>query len=191
MIWGICCANEKNDGEGAVACFRKLLELDPMNPGLHFMMGRAQHCKGDLDAAIACFRKTAELNPSLWYEHAEVGSTLMRKGRYTEARAVLDRTLELQPADDLQREYTQQLIQERARHEKLESRLDGLLKGAEKTTSARENLDVALICWHKQMHATAVRFAALAYAADPKLGDDLEKGYRYRIAVAAILATVG
>ena len=73
---------------------------------------------------------------------------------------------------------------------KLEGRFPRLLKGEEKAASAQESLDVSVICHHKRMNAAAARFFADAYAADPRLGDDLQFG-RYYAACSAALAAAG
>src|SRR6516164_4586354 len=43
----------------------------------------------------------------------------------------------------------------------------------------------------KKLHHTATGLYAAAFAADPKLADDLKAGHRYRAACAAALAAAG
>ena len=185
---GYLLLEQKRDGDGALTCFQKWFELEPMNPGLHYMMGRAHAWRGDLDAAIASYRKVIELNPALPMGHGSLGWGLLNQGRYAEARAALNRTLELQPANDPQRKHTEGLLKDCTRLEKLERRLDRFLKNQDKPASAAESRDLALVCRHKQLHAAAVRFAALAYSMDPKLGNDLEEGNRHDATLSAALA---
>src|SRR5262249_3190758 len=108
-----------------------------------------------------------------------------------EARAVASRALELYPADDPNRSETARHLQTCKRLAKLRGRLPRFLKGEEKPASARESLDVAMMCQHRRRYAAAARFSAHASAADPGLGDDLEVGRRYHAARCAARAAAG
>jgi serine/threonine-protein kinase len=74
---------------------------------------------------------------------------------------------------------------------KLEGRLPRLLAGEDKPASAGECLGVVILCRHKRLHAAAVRFYANAFAAAPKLADDLKAGLRYAASGSAARAAAG
>jgi serine/threonine-protein kinase len=73
----------------------------------------------------------------------------------------------------------------------LEARLPRLLTGEDQPASAGEWLSVVTLCRQKRMHAAAARFSADAFAADPKLADDLVAEHRYNAACYAALAAAG
>jgi serine/threonine-protein kinase len=75
-------------------------------------------------------------------------------------------------------------------HRQLPSYLEG------KTTPAnpRERVDLAVLCNCNQMHRAAARFYGEAFAAEPKLANELDAydvTYRYEAACAAALAGCG
>src|SRR5262249_54073901 len=185
---GCLLCDQKRDYDGAVACFRKLVELEPTRAFAHANLGNALLGKGQLDEAIACYKSAIKLDPKSAYAHAGLAEALLDKGRYARARAAAPRALTLSPANDPNRSETSRHVQTCERLAKLEGRLPRLLKGEENPASARESLEVATMCQHRRMYAAAARFAADAYAADPRLGDDLEVGRRYHAARSAALA---
>src|SRR5262249_61507251 len=70
----------------------------------------------------------------------------------------------------------------------LEKRLPGLLTGADRFADNGERLEVCELCRRQGRFAAAARLAAAAFAADPKLADDLKAGHRYHAAGYAALA---
>ena len=64
-------------------------------------------------------------------------------------------------------------------------------KGSYTPANNDERLDLAEWCKIKKLHHTATRLYAAAFAADPKLADDLKTGHRYNAACFAALATAG
>src|SRR5262249_50569117 len=147
--------------------------------------------KGQVDEAIACYQKAIALDPKLAYGHAMLGQALLGRGRYAEARAATARALELLSENDPHRAWMAQQLQSCKRLAKLEGRFPRLLEGADQAASARESLDVALMCHHQRRNAAAARFCAGAFAADPKLADDLRAAHRYSAACYAALAAAG
>jgi hypothetical protein len=71
--------------------------------------------------------------------------------------------------------------------------LPKVLQGETEPATAAERLELASLCRLpcKRLHATAARFAAVAFAADPKLADDLKQQHRYNAACCAALAGCG
>ncbi len=181
----------KGQVDEAIGCFQKALELDPKFANAHLILGVALHGKGQLDEAIACYRKAIAVEPKLAKAYGALGEALLDKGRYAEARDATSRALELLPDKDPLRAFVSRQLQTCQRFVRLEARLPRLLARADKPTSAGECLDVVALCRHKRMHAAAARFTAEAFAADPKLGDDLRAAHRYNAACHAALAAAG
>jgi Flp pilus assembly protein TadD len=88
----------KGDLGGAIACFRKALELDPIAP-VYINLGLALGNKGDLDGAIACYRKALELDLKDAQAHHNLGNALGDKGDLDGAIACYRKALELDPKD--------------------------------------------------------------------------------------------
>jgi serine/threonine-protein kinase len=70
--------------------------------------------------------------------------------------------------------------------------LSAVLRGQARPAGAAEALQLALLCQRpKQLHAAASRLFADAFAAQPKLADDLQAAHRYNAACSAALAGCG
>jgi tetratricopeptide (TPR) repeat protein len=181
----------KGEVEEAIACYRKTLAIDPTFARAHTNLGNALGAKGEADEAIACYRKAIACDPKLPQAHSNLGDALMAQGQLNGARDAFVRTLELLPNNHPRREETIKELQRCARLLKLEERLPRILRGEDKAGSVGEDLDLARLCHVKQMHAAAARFFASAFAADPRLAEDLNAGDRYNAACYAALAAAG
>jgi tetratricopeptide (TPR) repeat protein len=188
---GTILCDHKRDYDAAIACFRQAIKLDPKLALAHFCLGIAHSRKGQVDEVIASCRRAVALDPKLAYGHALLSESLLDRGRYAEAREATARVLGLLSKNDPHRARMSQQLQTCERLAILEGRFPRLLKGEEKAASAQESRDVALMCHHKRMNAAAARFFADAYAADPRLGDNLQDGGRYQAACSAALAASG
>jgi serine/threonine-protein kinase len=113
---------------------------------------------------------------------------LSEQARFDEALAFIKKGHDLLPARDPLREETQPLLQRCQRYLALDARLPRLLKGAEKPANAAEQLEFAQLCRLKKLCAAAARLYAAAFAAEPKLAQDIPKGIRYYAACAAAQA---
>jgi serine/threonine-protein kinase len=182
---------EKGQVEEAIACYRRAIALDPTFPRPLTNLGNALANKGRLDEAIACYRQAIALEPKHANAHAALGQALLARGRFVQSRAASARALELLPENHPLRAVVTQRVRTIARLLKLEARLPRLLEGEDQPGSAPEALDLAALCQLKRLHAAAARFAALAFAADPRLADDLGAGHRYQAACSACLAAAG
>jgi tetratricopeptide (TPR) repeat protein len=177
--------------DNAIACHQKAIELDPNLAGAHYNLGLALADKGLLDEAIASFRKASKLDPKFAEAHARLGQGLLSRGRYAEARGAWARALALPPVNHRLRAFAFRQVQECERFLKLEARLPAILRGEEQPASARESIDWAKMCVHKQMHAAAARFFTRAFAAEAEPADSLQTGHRYNAACSAALAAAG
>ncbi len=64
-------------------------------------------------------------------------------------------------------------------------------KGSYTPATPSERLDLVEWCQVKKLHHTAAGLYAAAFAADPRLADDLKVGHRYSAACRAALAAAG
>src|SRR5262249_1667198 len=151
----------------------------------YFGLANVHSRLGQVDEVIAYCRQAVDLDPNLAEGHALLSEALLERGRYAEARGATARALQLLPDRHPYRAGLSQQLRTCERCANLGGRFPRLVKGEEKTASAQESLDVALMCYHKRMYAAAARFFPAAAAADPRLGNDLEGAHRYRAACAA------
>ncbi len=141
--------------------------------------------RGRLDEAIACFRKAVELNPKLAPVHNRLGWALATKGRLEEAIACYHKAIELGFTG------ARPSLVQAERLAKARDRFADFQKGRYTPATAMDGLDLAVWCRTIKRHQTAARLFADAFAADPKLADDLQAAHRYDAACCASLAAAG
>jgi serine/threonine-protein kinase len=180
---------DKGQLDEAIAEFRQALRLNKDDYKAHSNLGNALADKGQLDEAIAEFRQALRLNKDDPKVHYNLGIALRDKGELDQTIAEFREALRLQPGlvqARVELRHTEQLA-------RLQSRLPALLQGKEQPKDAAERLALAGLCQRldKQLHASAARWFAEAFAAQPSLTDDLDAGHRYNAACAAALAGCG
>jgi tetratricopeptide (TPR) repeat protein len=190
--------NAKGRLDEAIASYRQALELDPDVPFAHdnlaialYRQGNALNAKGQIDEAIASYRKAIDLVPTYAEAHCNLGHALRNKGRFAEAVAALRRGHELGTKHPGWRYPSAGWVREAERLAALEAKLSAFLKGEFKPKDTAERLGLVGVCQAKNLPAAAVRLSADAFAADPKLADDLQASHRYNAACSAALAAAG
>ena len=73
----------------------------------------------------------------------------------------------------------------------LERNLPAIHSGKLQAANAGERIQYAQVCHPKGLYAAEARFYEQAFAAEPKLADDLKTANRYNAACAACLAATG
>jgi serine/threonine-protein kinase len=183
---------DKGDVDGAIRCFRQAIDLDPKYAMAHTNLGVALAAKGDVDGAIRCYRKAIDLDAKFAEAHCNVGLLLLRQGRFAEALTLLRRGHALGSRRPDWRYPSAQLVQRAEKLAALEPKIAALMEGKARPANAAEALTVAQYCQQaRQMHAAAARLYAEAFAAQPKLADDLQASHRYDAACSAALAGCG
>jgi serine/threonine-protein kinase len=182
---------EQGQLDRAIACYEKALAIEPKYALAHYNLGLVLRAQGQWARANACYEKALAYDPKLDSAHAALGQALLRQGRFTEARASTRRCLQLLPSRHSWRSFVSQQLQQCERLLALDARLPALLRGEGAPASAADRLEYAGLCQCKQLYAAAARFAADAFAADPKLADNLPSHQRYNAACAAALAGAG
>jgi tetratricopeptide (TPR) repeat protein len=171
----------------AIECFHKAIQFNPKNAKAHLNLGAVLKGSGQVDEAIACYKQAIAIDPRYAMAHSNLGLALSARGQFDEASACFRKAIELLPAGHRMQPSLSQRVRTCERVLKLQTRLPLFLRGEDKPGSAREGFDLAMICRTRRMYASAVRFAADALAADPKLAGDLRAGHRYKAACAAVL----
>jgi tetratricopeptide (TPR) repeat protein len=89
--------NDQGDTDGAIAHYRRAVELRPSYAEAHYNLGRLLVQKGQLDDAIAHYEKALEINPADAEAHNNLGAALFGSGRVDEAIAHYRKALAIQP----------------------------------------------------------------------------------------------
>ncbi len=178
---------DKGQVDEAIACHKKAIELDPKFPGAHFNLGNELRDKGQVDEAIACYRKAIELDPKYAVAHNNLGIALRQKGQLDEAIACFKKAIELNPKFAAAMAHLAQAERAVATGDKLPA----YQSGSYAPDSNEERLGLAAWCQFKKLNHTAAGLCAAAFAANPKLADDLNVGHRYNAACLAALSAAG
>lgn len=88
-------ALEEDDPEGAIAAYRKALDLDAAMPDVWLNLGRLLHEQGQVAEAETCYRRAVELLPEEPVALFDLGVALQDQERLGEAAAAYERTLAL------------------------------------------------------------------------------------------------
>jgi tetratricopeptide (TPR) repeat protein len=183
----------KGDTEGAAREYRLALDLDPNIALAHYNLGNALKALGDLDGAIRCYQAVLRIDPGFAEAHCNLGSALKQQGRFAEALSALKTGHELGSRRADWRYPSAAWARDAERLVTLDSKLAKVLKGEAQPADAAERAALAWLCQRptKQLNVAAVRLYTEAFAAGPKLADDLRAEHRYLAACAAALAGCG
>jgi serine/threonine-protein kinase len=184
--------SRKGDVDGGIAECRAAVHLNKHDPHSHYTLGVALWRKGDLDGAIAEYRETIRLHKPHSSAYIGLGDAFRSKGEFNEALAHYRRGYELEAGPQWRSRYAQ-LVKECERLAELDGKLPRALNGEAAPGDAAECVDLAAICCTpaQRRYAAAVRFYRDAFAAEPRLADDLQHQHRYNAACAAALAGSG
>ena len=177
----------KGDRDGAIDVFRKAAELAPKDATTLAHLGLALKDKGDLDGAIDSTRKAVELAPKNAWAHDTLGYVLMVKGDLDEAIDHFRKAISLDPKYRMA--FTNLARAERMAP--VQGKLPALLKGEYQPQTNDERLALADLCNLRRLYRASAGLYADAFAADPRLADDLKAAHRYYAASCAALAAAG
>jgi serine/threonine-protein kinase len=176
-----------------VAAYREALRIDPGFSRAHYNLGNALRDLHQPEAAEVAYREALRFDPALPGACWNLGLALHDQGRFTEALAWLRRGQELDSNRPGWSIPFAKVIGKCERLVELDGRLAAVLRGDAEAATAAERQEFAALCQMpcKGLHAAATRFAAAAFASDPNLADDVQRGYRHGAARSAALAAAG
>jgi serine/threonine-protein kinase len=177
----------------AETAYRTAIRLKHDLPEAHSDLGVDLNSQGRHKEAEAAFRTALRLKPDYPEAHCNLGFALHKQGRFSEALQSFQRGHALGSARPDWPYPSAAWVRHCQRHIELDRLLPAVLKADTEPSSAAERLELASLCrlTCKRLHATAARFAADAFAADPKMADDLQQQQRYNAACSAALAAAG
>jgi tetratricopeptide (TPR) repeat protein len=183
---------EKREADAAIAWHRKAIQLDPNLAQAYDNLGGVLcDLKQDYDGAIANFRKAIALSPNGALRHFNLGNALKGKGDLDAAIACWKKVITLpEPMPGVHAKARVALARAEA-VVAVEDKLPALLKGNYRPGTNDERLRLAELCRLKKLYRTTAGLYADAFAADPKLADDLKAWHRYNAACWAALAAAG
>jgi tetratricopeptide (TPR) repeat protein len=183
----------RRDLDGAANCFRKAIAINPNYAHAHANLGVALQARGDLEGAVASFRRALRLDKTLFQIRRLLGQALLDLGQFTQAREVLRDCLARLPAGHPFRKAVSPLLRKCEVLIALNERLPAVLKGEAEPRSPGERMAFAWLCQqpYQRRNAVAARFYAEAFAAQPKLAEDLFRQARYNAACANAQAAAG
>jgi serine/threonine-protein kinase len=175
----------------ATAAARRAIDLEPALASHHYFLGIALSRKGQLGEAAAAYRRAIDLKPDFAEAHCNLGCVLQGQGELAPALAAFRRGHELGSRQPGWSYPSARWVEQCRRLVELEGRLPDVLGGKVRPADAAEEIEYARLCYIKKCFLASARLRAEAFAADPKLADDLKAGHRYDAACAAVLAAAG
>jgi Flp pilus assembly protein TadD len=176
----------------AVTELRKAIRLRPNYPEAYNSLGLALGAQGRPTEAEAELREAIRLRPNYADAHNNLGIVLRQQGRFAESLDTLRRSHELVAKLPRPPYPSAELVRQAEQLVALDAKLAKVLKAGAQPTGIAERIDLAKMCQQfKQLYAAAARFYADAFAAEPRLADDLRGQNRYNAACAAAQAGCG
>jgi serine/threonine-protein kinase len=184
---------DKGRLDEAIAEYQEAIRIKKDLSGAHYNLGNALRKKGELDKAIAEFREAIRIKKDYAEAHCNLGHALLDQGKFVDALAALKRGHELGSANPRWPYPSAKWVQQCEHLARLDGQLPVILKGEGQPRDAAERRALAFICGTpaRKLYGAAARFYAEAFAAEPKLADDLQQQHRYNAARAAALAGSG
>jgi tetratricopeptide (TPR) repeat protein len=179
------------DHDAALESFRKTIELDPRNACAAYNLGVELAGKERADEAIDWYRKTVELDPNYAEAWCNLGNSLQNQGKFAEALPCFRRGHEL---GSKRRDWpypSAEWVRMAEMRAALEEKLEDVVAGRIELADDAERREIAQMCHVKGLDHAAVELYAAAFAADPKLADDLGARQRFAAAVSAARAGMG
>jgi serine/threonine-protein kinase len=175
----------------AIVAFRRGIRVLPNYAACYVGLGVTLRKKGQLDEAVAAYREGLRLTPDDGYCHLLLASALQDKGQFMESLTEARRGHALVSKDKSVSQEIAQHVHALERLVELDSKLPAILRGATKPRDAAERLELAKLCYYKNLPGTAAGFFAEAFAAQPALAEILRASNRYNAACMAALAGCG
>jgi serine/threonine-protein kinase len=178
--------------EEAIALYREAIRLGTYYDAKAYSgFVQALKAKGKLDAEVAARREAIRLKPDDAMAYFHLGGLLRAQHDFAGALALYRQGHEMGSKQPDWKYPSAQWITHVENEAKSSGRLLAVLKGEASPKDNNERLQLALLCAKKHWNAAAARLYADAFAADPKLGSNLEGRTRHQATGCALLAGVG
>jgi tetratricopeptide (TPR) repeat protein len=177
----------------AEVAFRKAIKIKHDYPEAHYNLGITLGRQGRWTEAETAFRQAIRLRADNADAMCNLGHALQAQGRFREALAWFRKGHALGSQRPGWSRPSGSWVGRCRRLLTLDRLLPRILEAKADPTNASQRLELASLCRHpaKRLHRTATHFAADAFAADPKLANDLHQQHRYQAACSAVLAAAG
>ena len=156
----------KHDLDGAIACYKTTLALDPKDADAHNNLGVALYHKQDLDSAIACFKTALALNPKYADAHKNLGAALHYKDRLDDAIERYRQAIDLDPKNATAHYNLGVALADKGQLGEATEEYRRAIELAPKFVPAHTNLGNAL--WHKGQLDEAIVECRRAIELNPK-----------------------
>jgi serine/threonine-protein kinase len=171
----------------AEVSFLKAIKIDPKHSFPRNNLGVVFERRGNWKEAEANYRKAVELDGNNIVARRNLAGALLAEKRYDEADEECEKLLARLAKSDPRRPQAEGYL----RRAQLGKRLPAVLRGQDHPVNAVEGLAFAEMFYRDKNHVLAARLSADAFAAEPKLADNLGAFYRYNAARYAALAGCG
>jgi tetratricopeptide (TPR) repeat protein len=175
----------------ALTALDRAIALKPDWPEVHHARGQVFVTLSRFDEAAKAFREATRCKENFAEAYCGLGQTLQETGRFVEALEALKRGHELGSRQPGWSSPSKQWVRDCEHLIEVDKKLPALLRGEVKPASADEATWCARLCHYRARYESEVRFYEDAFAANPKLAEDLNAGYRYNAACAAALIGCG
>jgi tetratricopeptide (TPR) repeat protein len=177
------------DLEGAAAVFREALRFNPRHAPAHNGLGNVLIAQGKVEEAIAEYRQALRVNPRAIHARKNLAAALESRGDLEGAIAEYQETLRVDP------NYAgvPDAIRRVQRWRELLPRLPDIVAGKTEPNTPAEGCEFAALCAEpfQKRFLVAIRLYEKAFAAEPRLANDLAARHRYDAASCAARASRG
>jgi tetratricopeptide (TPR) repeat protein len=184
-LWLNCQLDE------AIAEFREAIRIDKNNAAAHNNLALALIDMGRFEEAIAECQEALRLKKDYPNAYCSLGDSLKHKGQFQQALQAYRRGHELSSRSANWHFPSAKWVRQCERLIELDEKLPAFLDGKTTPASSGEWIELAELCALKRLRRASARFYAGAFAAEPKLAEDLRAEHRYGAACAAVLAGCG
>jgi tetratricopeptide (TPR) repeat protein/tRNA A-37 threonylcarbamoyl transferase component Bud32 len=157
------------DLAGAIQEYRRAIALDPQFIRAYYNLGNALKDSGDPAGAVQAYRRAIALDSQLAEAYCNMGFALQQVGGFQESLASFEKGHRIGMSRPGWRFPSAQWVKEAERLAELDRQLPRFIHGERKPQSARETLELALLCGFQQRFTAAARFYRDAFNADAQV----------------------
>lgn len=174
----------------AAAELQRALEVKPDLHEALYNLACIRSAEARLTEAESLYRQAVAARPEQAETYCNLGDVLKREGRFAESLASYRRGHELGSRRPGWPYPSAVWVRDAERHAELDARVSAAGPGVAAPSSPADAVELAGLCGLKRWPATAARYYAAAFAAQPALADAPGQ-HRYAAACVAALAAAG